>query len=166
MSALIDLKDHWRKRDDNHGDDRDDRSGVPALHQSHARASLGRHHQAGVREAVLPRRDRRIDLRGRLEGALVVARSRELWTDNTVLEFDPPRRYVHSWVSLYDPETAKEEESRSWEIDPTDAGYCKLTVVHDKLEGAQDRGQRRWRLDVHPQRPQDALRNRKAARLK
>ena len=60
-----------------------------------------------------------------------------LWTDNTVLEFDPPRRYVHSWISLYDPETAKEEESRvSWEIDPTDAGYCKLTVVHDKLEGA------------------------------
>ena len=54
-----------------------------------------------------------------------------------MLEFDPPRRLVHGWQSLYDPELAEEEPSRvTWEIEPQDGGYCKLTVTHDKLEGA------------------------------
>jgi uncharacterized protein YndB with AHSA1/START domain len=60
-----------------------------------------------------------------------------LWTDNEVLESDPPKRLVHTWRSLYDAEFAAEEESRvTWEIEPQDGGYSKLTVVHDKLEGA------------------------------
>jgi uncharacterized protein YndB with AHSA1/START domain len=60
-----------------------------------------------------------------------------LWNDEPVLEFDPPRRLVHGWRSLYDPELAKEEQSRvTWEIEPQEGGYCKLTVVHDQLEGA------------------------------
>jgi uncharacterized protein YndB with AHSA1/START domain len=54
-----------------------------------------------------------------------------------VLEYAPPRRLVHSWVSYYDPELAAEEPSRvSWEIEPQDGGYCLLTVTHDRLEGA------------------------------
>jgi uncharacterized protein YndB with AHSA1/START domain len=54
-----------------------------------------------------------------------------------VLEIDPPRRLVHSWLALYDPETAAEDDSRvSWEIEAQDGGYSKLTFVHDQLEGA------------------------------
>ena len=54
-----------------------------------------------------------------------------------VLEIDPPRRLVHSWLAYYDPEMAAENDSRvSWDIEPQDGGYSKLTVVHDQLEGA------------------------------
>ena len=57
--------------------------------------------------------------------------------DSPVFEFDPPRRLVHGWQSLYDPELAEEEPSRvTWEIEPQDGGYCKLTVIHDRLENA------------------------------
>jgi uncharacterized protein YndB with AHSA1/START domain len=61
----------------------------------------------------------------------------QLWGDEPILESDPPRRLVHHWRSLYDPELAAEEPSRvTWEIEPQDGGYSKLTVVHDQLEGA------------------------------
>ena len=61
----------------------------------------------------------------------------ELWGDNTVLECDPPRKLVHTWSSLYNPEFAAEAESRvSWEIEPRGDGVCKLTLIHDRLEGA------------------------------
>lgn len=54
-----------------------------------------------------------------------------------VIEFDPPRRLVHGWRALYDPETAVEDDSRvTWEIEPQDGGISLLTVVHDRLEGA------------------------------
>jgi uncharacterized protein YndB with AHSA1/START domain len=54
-----------------------------------------------------------------------------------VVEHEPPRRLVHSWVSYYDPELAAEEPSRvSWEIEPQEGGYSLLTVTHDRLEGA------------------------------
>lgn len=60
-----------------------------------------------------------------------------LWGDETVLESDPPRRLVATWRSLYDPALGAEEPSRvSWEIEAQDGGFCKLTVVHDQLEGA------------------------------
>jgi uncharacterized protein YndB with AHSA1/START domain len=59
------------------------------------------------------------------------------WGDEIVFEEDPPRRLVHGWSSLYDPEFAEEEPSRvTWEIEPQDGGYTKLTLVHDRLEGA------------------------------
>lgn len=59
------------------------------------------------------------------------------WGDGPVLEFDPPRRLVHEWRSLYDEELATEPPSRvTWEIEPQDGGYCKLTVTHDRLGGA------------------------------
>jgi uncharacterized protein YndB with AHSA1/START domain len=61
----------------------------------------------------------------------------EVWGDAQVAEFDPPRRLVHGWRSLYDPELAKEDESRvTWEIEQQDDGVSLLTVVHDQLEGA------------------------------
>jgi uncharacterized protein YndB with AHSA1/START domain len=61
----------------------------------------------------------------------------ESWGDAPVLEWEPPRRLVHGWRGLYDPELAEEDESRvSWEIEPQDGDYSKLTVVHDRLEGA------------------------------
>jgi uncharacterized protein YndB with AHSA1/START domain len=60
-----------------------------------------------------------------------------VWGDGPVLEWDPPRRLVHEWRSLYDPDLAKEEPSRvTWEIEPRDGGYCLLTLTHDKLDGA------------------------------
>jgi uncharacterized protein YndB with AHSA1/START domain len=61
----------------------------------------------------------------------------ETWGDEPIFESDPPRRLVHGWRSLYDPELAEEDPSRvTWEIEEQDGGYSKLTVVHDQLEGA------------------------------
>jgi uncharacterized protein YndB with AHSA1/START domain len=75
-----------------------------------------------------------------VEGGRWVARSPDrtkLWNDSAVLEADPPRRLVHGWRSLYNDELAAEAESRvTWEIEPQEGGYCKLTVIHDQLEGA------------------------------
>ena len=63
--------------------------------------------------------------------------SGELWGDSAILEEDPPRRLVHEWQALYDPDLAAEETSRvTWEIEPQDGGITKLTLVHDQLEGA------------------------------
>jgi uncharacterized protein YndB with AHSA1/START domain len=59
----------------------------------------------------------------------------DAWGDEEVMEFDPPRRLVHGWRSLYDPELAVEPSSRvTWEIEPQDDGTCLLTVTHDRLE--------------------------------
>lgn len=61
----------------------------------------------------------------------------QLWTENTVLEVDPPRRLVHTWRALWDAETAAEPESRVvWEIERLPEGYSKLTVVHDRLDSS------------------------------
>ncbi len=61
----------------------------------------------------------------------------ELWNDEPVMEWDPPRHLVHGWRSLFDDEMAKEEMSRvTIDIEPQPGGYCKLTLVHDRLEGA------------------------------
>ena len=61
----------------------------------------------------------------------------DVWGDAEVFEFDPPRKLVHGWRSMYDRELVAEEESRvTWEIEPGDDGVSLLTVVHDRLEGA------------------------------
>jgi uncharacterized protein YndB with AHSA1/START domain len=61
----------------------------------------------------------------------------QILVDGEVLECDPPRRLIHTWRALYDPETAAEPHSRvTWEIEPQDGGFAKLTVVHDRLEDA------------------------------
>jgi uncharacterized protein YndB with AHSA1/START domain len=60
-----------------------------------------------------------------------------VWGDEATIEYDPPRRLVHEWRSLYDPELADEEASRvTWEIEPGEDGVSMLTLVHDRLEGA------------------------------
>ena len=61
----------------------------------------------------------------------------ESWGDSEVLEWDPPRKLVHGWKSLYDPELAAEGTSRvTWELEAQDGGITKLTLVHDQLEDA------------------------------
>jgi uncharacterized protein YndB with AHSA1/START domain len=61
----------------------------------------------------------------------------DVWGDSAVELFDPPRKLVHGWRSMYDPELAEEEESRvTWEIDEDENGVSLLTVTHDRLEGA------------------------------
>jgi uncharacterized protein YndB with AHSA1/START domain len=55
--------------------------------------------------------------------------------DGEVLECDPPRKLVHTWRTLWDPDMAGEPASRvTWEIEPTDGGICQVTVTHDHLE--------------------------------
>jgi uncharacterized protein YndB with AHSA1/START domain len=57
--------------------------------------------------------------------------------DGEVLEVDPPRRFVHTWRALYDPEMGAEEPSRvTWEIEAQDGGISLVTLTHDRLEGA------------------------------
>ena len=57
--------------------------------------------------------------------------------DGPVFEYDPPRRLAHEWRPLYDPDLAAEPPSRViWEIEPQEGGYCKLTLTHDRLDGA------------------------------
>ncbi|MCW2934914.1 MAG: Activator of Hsp90 ATPase 1 family protein [Actinomycetia bacterium] len=59
------------------------------------------------------------------------------WGNNTVLEADPPRKLVHTWRSLYDPEMAAEPESRvTWEIESLPGGYSRLTLIHDQLDAS------------------------------
>lgn len=48
-----------------------------------------------------------------------------------ILESDPPRRLVHTWVIHYD-ETYTHETSRvTWQIEPRGADLCQLTLTHD-----------------------------------
>ena len=56
--------------------------------------------------------------------------------DGEVIEADPPRRLVQTWRMLMDPTMAAEGFTRlTWEIEETQGGVSKLTVVHD-VEGA------------------------------
>ena len=60
-----------------------------------------------------------------------------IWGDDTIVEADPPRRLVHTWRSLYDPELAAEPPSRvTWEIEPQPDGVTRLTVIHDQLQNS------------------------------
>ncbi len=94
---------------------------------------MGRDHEARVHDQVLLRLPRRNVGRQ----AIAYGPNGELWGDSAILEEDPPRRLVHEWQGLYDPDLAAEEPSRvTWEIDPQDDGVTKLTLVHDQLEGA------------------------------
>jgi uncharacterized protein YndB with AHSA1/START domain len=61
----------------------------------------------------------------------------ELWGDGEVIESSPPKRLVVTWHALWTDEIRAEQPSRvTWEIEPQEGGYCKLTVVHDRLEAA------------------------------
>jgi uncharacterized protein YndB with AHSA1/START domain len=59
------------------------------------------------------------------------------WGDDSIMEFDPPRKLVHGWRARWNAELRAEPESRvTWELEPQDDGTTLLTLVHDKLEGA------------------------------
>jgi uncharacterized protein YndB with AHSA1/START domain len=65
---------------------------------------------------------------------------RLLWTehgtgkelvDGVIIELEPPRRLVHSWIVKYDESLAGEGSSRvTWELEETH-GVTKLTTTHD-----------------------------------
>jgi uncharacterized protein YndB with AHSA1/START domain/DNA-binding transcriptional ArsR family regulator len=59
-----------------------------------------------------------------------------LAVEGEVIESDPPRRLVHSWRSLWSPETSLDSASRvTWELAAQAGGVTKLTVVHDEFDG-------------------------------
>jgi uncharacterized protein YndB with AHSA1/START domain len=59
------------------------------------------------------------------------------YVDGEVVESDPPRRLRHTWRVLYDEDMSNEPHSQvTWEIEPQDGGFTKLTVVHDRLEAS------------------------------
>lgn len=81
----------------------------------------------------------RADYDLRAGGALrsFAGESDTLLVDGEFIEVEPPRKLVHTWHALYDPELAEEHPSRvTWEIEPQEGGFSKLVVVHDRLEGA------------------------------
>jgi uncharacterized protein YndB with AHSA1/START domain/DNA-binding transcriptional ArsR family regulator len=52
-----------------------------------------------------------------------------------ILEIDPPRRLVHSFSAVFDPETAADRPSRvTWTIEQL-GETCRLTLVHDDFDG-------------------------------
>jgi uncharacterized protein YndB with AHSA1/START domain len=54
--------------------------------------------------------------------------------DGVVEVADRPRRLVHTWHTLYDPELAAEPPSRvEWHIDPAGEGLTRLRLVHGDL---------------------------------
>ena len=57
--------------------------------------------------------------------------------EGEVLEYDPPRRLVHTMAALWDDDVKAEGFSRvTWEIEPVDDS-CHLTLTHDEMrEGA------------------------------
>jgi uncharacterized protein YndB with AHSA1/START domain len=56
--------------------------------------------------------------------------------DGEVIEADPPRKLVLSWRMVMDEALAAEGFTRlTYEIEESQAGVCKLTVIHE-LEGA------------------------------
>lgn len=58
-------------------------------------------------------------------------------TEGEIIESDPPHKLSYTWRSLWDEAQAAEEASRvTWELTPQDGGVTKLSVVHDRLDGA------------------------------
>jgi uncharacterized protein YndB with AHSA1/START domain len=56
------------------------------------------------------------------------------FVDGEVLEVSPPTRLVTTWRALWEPDLAAEPAGRvTWEIEPQEGGFSKLTVVHDEL---------------------------------
>lgn len=56
--------------------------------------------------------------------------------DGKVIESVPPRRLVHTYRWLFNEEHKAEGFTKvTFEIEPTPAGFCRLTVTHE-LEGA------------------------------
>ena len=60
----------------------------------------------------------------------------EVVIDGEVIESDPPRKLVQTYRFLFNDAMKSEGFTRiTWEIVPTQSGFCRLTVTHE-LEGA------------------------------
>ena len=60
----------------------------------------------------------------------------EVVIDGEVIESDPPRRLVQTYRFLFNDTMKAEGFTRiTWEIVPTQSGFCRLTVTHE-LAGA------------------------------
>lgn len=60
----------------------------------------------------------------------------DLVVDGEVIEADPPRKLVHTWRLLMDPELAAEPFTKlTYEIKELVSGGCSLTLTHE-LDGA------------------------------
>jgi uncharacterized protein YndB with AHSA1/START domain len=60
----------------------------------------------------------------------------EVAIDGEVVESDPPRKLVQTYRFLFSDAMKAEGFTRlTWEIEPTQSGFCRLTVTHE-LEGA------------------------------
>jgi uncharacterized protein YndB with AHSA1/START domain len=54
----------------------------------------------------------------------------EIYLDGEILEIDPPRRLVHTFHVVHEPEASAEAPSRiEWQITPI-GDRCRLTVLH------------------------------------
>ena len=52
--------------------------------------------------------------------------------DGEVIEASPPYKLVHSWRFLFNAANREEGFTRvTWEIVPSGAGFCRLTVTHE-----------------------------------
>ena len=79
--------------------------------------------------------------------------------EGEILESDPPAAAAVFVAVALGRGTVRRAHSRvTWEIEPQDGGVTKLTVIHDRARGlAEDGGERRRRLELHPQRPKTLL---------
>jgi uncharacterized protein YndB with AHSA1/START domain len=60
----------------------------------------------------------------------------EVIIDGEVIEAEPPRKLVQTLRFLFSEQHRAEGFTRiTWEIEPTGAGFCRLTVTHE-LDGA------------------------------
>jgi len=58
----------------------------------------------------------------------------DLQIEGTILEADPPRRLVQTFHGVWDEHMAADAPTTvTWEIDETQPGVCRLTLVHDGL---------------------------------
>lgn len=58
--------------------------------------------------------------------------------DGEVIESSPPRKLVQTYRFLFNDAHRAEGFTRlSWEIVPTEAGFCRLTVTHDTTNAPQ-----------------------------
>jgi len=92
----------------------------------------------------------------------------ESWGDGAVLEYDRPRRLVHEWRSLYDPELAAEGTEPRHLGDRGSGGRVREAGGRTRsARGRAEDGRQRLRrgLDDGAERPEDAPRDGRAAHL-
>lgn len=51
--------------------------------------------------------------------------------EGEILESDPPRRLVYTWVIRYDAQFSHETSRVTWQIEPRGETLCQLTLTHD-----------------------------------